>query len=86
MRAIVTQAGTEYATVQLETEYDGVNPTDVFEFTVALRSRPHHAPRSFLVEVRAGTSIEFAEHEDDAESFPDTLYHEHYDPELHHVA
>lgn len=71
MNVQVTQLGAESATVRCVGDYDGVNPPDVFEFSVYRRSAPHNAERRFILEWRVGTSVEFAEFEENVDLDPE---------------
>lgn len=67
MNVHVTHLGADSATVRCVTEYDGVNPPDVFEFVVSRRTRHEMQDRRFILEVRAGTSIDFDNEENEGE-------------------
>lgn len=62
------------ASVQIVSDPDGVNPSDVFELVVTAleETRPGGAPR-YRLEVRIGDEDDFAAHEDDAPSYPETI-------------
>lgn len=61
--------------VQVWEEPDGVNPPNVVELVVTEPQGDNLlGGKSFMVELRHGNGFEFDVHEDDAESFPDTLF------------
>lgn len=85
MEVRVAQVGGYSAEILIVERDDGVNPPGVIELSImeTPQSRDTDGPSTYRVELRTGTAVEFAEHEDDAESFPETIFCENVTPEAH---
>lgn len=69
----VLECHERFSRVQVSEQPDGTNPPRIFE--VVIRHDPYGSETAkWGVELRAGDAVEFAAHEDDAESYPDTVY------------